>query len=229
MSTPDWNEVVIQIKANRWQQGSLLPSELAHRVAKDHGPEFVDILNALEHGGILTLASHTCDVQNMGVNEPFVEVILGVQVTGTSENQKTIRFIDLPVNERKLEKTYRFQDQTRFRFSRKQLAEFAPDKERFISSEYSRRLARFLAKRYDRPAFPDGFEEAIRTACQGKDKRALTLPELLKAQPDLFTGIFFEVAPDGEIGETEQYSLKITGTMRSRRFASEEEVASVRF
>lgn len=234
MSTPNWEEFVIKIKASGWHQGSILPSQLAQQVTKDHAPDSEERLKDLEEGGVLALASHTCDIQNMAVAkdgtpaEPFVEAILGKPIPGAPGEQKTIRFIDLALQKGTEERTYRFWDQTRFRFPREFLAGHAPLSES-ISEEDCRRLARFLAKRYDRPAFPDAFEEALRPACVSKDKKANTLPRLLKAQPDLFTGIFFELTPGSEIGGTEKYSLTITGTMRSRQFSSQEEIVSGRY
>lgn len=228
MDAPDWRSVVEAIKASGWRQGSIIPSDLAVHVLSFHASGAVAQKEALEAGALLAVASHTCDVQNMGVGkegrpaEPLVEAILGVPIKGTPGEQKTVRFIDLPVRVGNTQQTYRFQDQTRFRFPRELLAGKDPMADPIMADDDARRLGRFLAKRFDRPAFPDAFEEALRPAQE-------TLRRPLKAQPDLMTGVFFELSPDGEVTDGGKYQLTITGTMRSRRFSSKAEVDSKRF
>src|SRR5690606_33031258 len=84
-----------------------------------------------------------------------------------------------------------------------------------MSTDERKRFARFLAKRYDRPMFPDAFENALRPALHANSKKEPTIPRLLDTRSRLFTGIYFTIQPETELAEGEHYELLITALMKS--------------
>ena len=172
------SDVAAQLTALRghgWRQGSVLPSALmgAARDAGSHQhPTAVNV--ELEDWGVVV--SHTCDVQNRAPkldNEPTVEVLVVRKCDGKPDSRET---------HGKVSRRIHFEGQRagetvnltasahdRFKIDRLLLAFHPPDTERVVEHRTLQTLVGWIAKRYQRQAFPDEFDAGI-IAAKAKDK-----------------------------------------------------------
>lgn len=221
MDPQEWLSVVEDIKMANWRQGDILPPELTIRViAYAREKLSYSELRNIPQQPLCIIASHTCDCQNQSKHrdvEPFIEVGIGCITGKVQENaQKMTRLVDLVVSDGSERKNLKVEDKNRIRVPREWLRGHKPSKEVFLEREERRRFARFLAKRFDRPAFPDMFEEGLRPALS-KDAGEGCIKHLMKKNGKLLSGMYFRLRPEEELQSGEKYKLAIIGTMRSRQ------------
>ncbi len=137
-----------EIGARGWRQGSVLPGEIAVSIS----PEY--------EGAWLVVLSQDCDVVHRSFDvEPEVELVIFRPVPGAGsdpqlthgKNPRRLQLIaaDGTVVEADI--------RDRLRVDRKMLATKAPNADRNFNGAQVRQLARWVAKRYIRSAFPDVF------------------------------------------------------------------------
>lgn len=167
---------VDQLRKHGWRQGSVLPPALmdaARESASRHHPHPIEI----RPDDWLIVVSHTCDVRNRGkpVNEPTVEVLVA-RVYGGKPDSREIH----GKNSRRFHFDGEHAGSTirlvasihdRLPIDRLLLAQHPPDASRIVghpgldkSDRTIETLATWVAKRYQRQAFPDEFDNAVQQA-----------------------------------------------------------------
>lgn len=189
------------IKAYGWRQGSVLPAELAERVA---APRFADW--STDDRAILL--SQDCDVVHPSYDvEPDVELIRATVSTAKNaiichgRNPRRLQLetavgelLDLSVHDRWVVK-------------RCELESHSPDPLLCVEDNSLQVLVEWIAKRYTRPAFPDAFNDRVRNATK-------KVENALKKSGSHVTGIFLAILPKGECSADENYqvALRVTAT-----------------
>lgn len=194
------------IKEADWRQGHVLPEGLAQRIAEKDG----------RRGEILVLLSQDCDLQNQDIEkEPYAEAIWGRCGEDLSTRpQNSPRYVVLQVREGDGTSLAEFQVFDKVIFAREMLIGHRPEPGRSISAHERRKLIRMVVKRYDRPAFPDTFNDRLRPACSSKKKRE-DIRKLLEVNADVISGVYLRLQPgDVELPLEESYQLAIVMTQR---------------
>ena len=189
------SEIAAQIKANGWRQGCLLPDAIASAI-----PELVGARGDAQR--VLVVISQDCDVVHSSLDvEPRVELIAGTRSDEPVDSQlahgKNPRWLHLrAAGGGRLE----FSIRDRITAGREILAQSRPvdqlpDLDRDL-------LARWIAKRYTRSAFPDAFNERIRPASKKLDRA-------FKSCGMDASAVFLLLDRWGELGPDESYKVVV--------------------
>jgi hypothetical protein len=158
-----------EILTNGWRQGSIVPADLVDSLRQDGEAE-------IPGDALLLVASHDCDVTNASFTaEPDVEFLVArpvAQVNGTFTRGKNPRRLHLEILTPDGPRPFDLAAGDRFRMSRRQLLGRRPREGYAVQPQERRFLARWLAKRYDRAAFPAAFD-ARRRPIQDRLRRLL--------------------------------------------------------
>lgn len=159
-----------RIRDNRWRQGSVFSVE-----------EGRNILGEPETSARLILVSHDCDIVHSGTREPVVEVCVALpleRMNGSYARAKNPRILHLTLQVAGNAVPHEIEASNRRQIDRSQLETMMPANNVVLPAEDLRIITRWLAKRYDRAALPDRFnerlvpaQEAIRLALQGGGAR----------------------------------------------------------
>lgn len=182
-----------QIKRVGWSQGSIVGAELAQTLAQGSNAE---------PARVWVIASPDCDVVHASFEvDPQVELVAAVAAAKPPDGQlshgRNPRVLQLPDSEGRLE----FRIAHRLAIERTLLARHAPT--RTLDDAAIRMLARWVAKRYVRQAFPDAFNERIRPATRKIDRA-------LKRHGVDASGIFVALNDWGELQEQDAYRAVIS-------------------
>jgi len=190
------------IKDLGWRQGSILPLDLADRVAHKSNP-------AEE---IIVVVSHDCDVTNANLDsEPLVELLTakllaGEQGDGGLLHGKNPRRIQFKVEIEGKNQYAEANACDRFFAQRDLLLDCGPDSNRKCESLAVKQLSDWLSRRYVRSAFPDTFNDRIRSA-QSHMKKAL------KSKGQDITGVFVATESWDELPDDQPYRFIIVALM----------------
>lgn len=200
------------IRKNGWRQGQLFRQSDARALAETVGLSIAE--NAL-----LVLVSHDCDIVHSGDSEPYVyacvaEPISGEQPDGSRCHGKNSRFLQLPVLVGKDVAYYEIHAALLVRIDRNTLQTLEPHDSCALNAEATDILSHWLANRFERAAFPDTFNERIRSA------RSKIL-DRFKKQGEHLTAVFLTVNPDTELTSNENYRVNLVGVMRASEFADD--------
>ena len=199
MSTADGAR---KIRVNGWRQGSCLKT-------LDH-ERFPSSLNLLEPAR-LVLVSQDCDLVNESYDaEPMVEAIVAVPLDGKPDGNLTYG-----KNPRKLQISFLSDGNEawcqvnvagRCFLTRSILEDISPDSDWVISPHGCDILARWLANRYRRGAFPDAFNDRLKNV-QSRINRAL------KKQGIELSGIYLRLNTSDELPVSGTYKVILVGLM----------------
>lgn len=189
-----------------WRQGSIISRELIAPLEHSLG-----LLEALPQECVIILISQDCDVLNECYEtEPFVEFLIAIPKSDEEED-KGLLFgkhprnlqikISRPGDEPQL---LEINIHNRCRLRREVLLNGLPAG--LLDSTLTDVIARWVAKKYTRPAFPDEFN--IRCKDAGKK-----LAKLFKKQGELLTGLFIRLDPDdAELPAEDDYRVMLFAT-----------------
>ncbi len=195
------------IKDRGWRQGSVLPTEIAERVA---APRFVDW--GADDRAILL--SQDCDVVHGSYDvEPSVELIRAKvsavkdAVVRYGRNPRKLQlesgpdaFLNLSVHDR-------------WSVPRSELETHPPEPTLSVQAESLHVLVEWVAKRYTRPAFPDAFNDRRAGATRKIEKE-------LKKNGTLITGLFLLISPNEECADDEVYEVALRVTAAKTTLAT---------
>lgn len=200
-----------RIKDHGWRQGSVLPAELAARVAVSHFGDWGPNDRAV-------VVSQDCDVVHGSYDaEPNVELIRAKvssaedAIVRHGRNPRRLQletgegaFLNLSIHDR-------------WAVPRRELESDPPEPNVSIEGESLHVMVEWIAKRYTRPAFPDAFNER-RTGSAKK------IENELKKNGKLITGLFLALSPNGECSADESYrvALRVTATKETLATKSNE-------
>lgn len=199
---PQATDDATEILASGWRQGSIAPPDLA------------DVLRQQERSDIpidalLFIASHDCDVTNASFTvEPDVEFLVGrpvAQLNGTFTRGKNPRRLHLEIVTPDGTRPFEVRSSDRFRTSRRRLLDRTPWEGRTVRPQDRRLFAQWLAKRYDRAAFPAAFDARWKSARK-------EIRQLLDRTGHFLDGVFLTVE-DRELPEEETYSIVVRGVI----------------
>lgn len=196
-----------EIGRNGWRQCSVAPSDLAEAVARD--------IPTLEQGGLLFVASHDCDVTNRSFSkEPNVEFLVARRVATKDGNYtlgKNSRLLHLDIATPAGPQPHELSADCKYRTTRRQLLGRRPSGDHRVFDTDRRLISRWLAKRYDRAAFPDAFNARVRPA-------QAELRRLLGRTGGPVTGLYLAIAEE-ELPSEELYELVIRATISVEDYA----------
>jgi hypothetical protein len=205
---------------HRWRQGSVLPVELASKVVAEAR------VQAWEADDLVLVISQDCDVVNSSLAlEPYVEVHFARAIgaedrDGRYANGHNPRVLQFSSAASGVSQLYKVNIQQKFCAPRATLVDGIP---RFqLEPEVRDLIARWTAKRYTRPAFPDAFNERL------KPKRN-QLERVLQANGHLISAVYLRLDPFKELGPDEVYRGLVRVTALSEVLADDEaELAAVK-
>lgn len=196
-----------EIGRNGWRQCSVASSDLAEAVAPD--------IPTLDQGSLLLVASHDCDVTNRSFSkEPSVEFLVARRVATKDGNYtlgKNSRLLHLTIATPGGSQPHELSADGKYRITRRQLLGRSPSGDHRVFDADCRLIARWLAKRYDRAAFPDVFNARIRPAQP-------ELRQLLGRTGGPVTGLYLAVSEE-DLPSEEMYELVIRATMSVEDYA----------
>lgn len=190
-----------------WRQSNLLTAESAVQL------QLLDTVNDKLCAIIIT---HDCDIANAA--EPNIEVIIAT-VTASSTPDPQLSYAKNP---RRLHLVYEssttqhlvleLQHSNRKSIPRDCFNTHAiKDDSLTLHADGKRTLKQWLAARYGRPAFPDAFENHLRTR-KGKRTVERHIARILEPESKHLVGLFFDLGEQRgiEVEEGEPYILSIT-------------------
>ncbi|MGM0760789.1 MAG: hypothetical protein ACQEUB_13980 [Thermodesulfobacteriota bacterium] len=181
----------------KWYQGSILLDR--------HLEELTDFVNSQVQAGVVI--SHSCDLAHHDLSgEPNAEILVAEFVhaeDGNFTHGKHPRKLHLKMygpgqNIQVLE----FVPWRRVFVDRLALFKDEPDHERYLLREDIQALTAWMAQRYQRAAFPDAFNNTIRSV--GKKPNRI----YARLSPTV-SGLYARIYPDRELERGEQYSLDL--------------------
>ena len=208
------------VRNHGWRQGSILTQEHAAQVI----PYAPDMIRIIPTEDLLIVVSHDCDVANPTLAiEPYIELIVAHRIPTPDGNMQHARnsrtlHVSISSGETEVEEHLELRSFERFFAPRELMASSAPTGE--LSPEAKRALGRWLANRYQRPAFPDAFNE--RLFARSNRRHARKAQDAFK-NPDigwLTTGVYLQLEPEGELPEEESYIVRVVATMRSSDYVN---------
>lgn len=185
------------IRASGWRQGSMVrtcDAESLLNASIDQIPP----QERIESETSLVVISQDCDLFRESNHEPFVEILLCNPVQDQNPlylNGRNPRILHIPaMNLKGAESILEIIIQDRFRVMKNFFQRLYPDNSIWLKDRYVGLLAGWIAKRYERPAFPDEFNSRLKIV----DKR---LEKLFKSDSSrLITGIYITGANEEKGG-----------------------------
>jgi hypothetical protein len=191
-------------RTTRWRQGSVVPLEAARALGV--GP--------LADDAVVVVISHDCDLLQLPNVEPHVEVICGRRVAtldGQFAHGRSPRTLHLPFMTPEGDVVVSLTAPDRHRLPKfdggRGLAETDPLAGWQLTPAARRDLRHWLAARYNRHAFPDAFEEALRAS--GLRER---LPKVFSETGRAVAAVYFDIdggSPRDHAAADDPYALRI--------------------
>jgi len=216
-----------KLMSQGWQQGSIISSE-----------SLTDLPEELSNCPHFLILSQTCDVLSHNLNsEPTVELLplklLPKQKPdknlANTYNPRRIQFqISIEGNEKWVESSIK----DILLYPREKLEHFAPKASVEISPSRLRDLCIWRAARYLRPAFPETFEDALKTKFVSKnseEKIVFAEFQALVAEHHALLGdLMITLEPEGELADGDFYTVKIIILMKPQLYAVPSNLATVK-
>jgi hypothetical protein len=186
-----------------WLQGTLVKVE-------DHPSVYPKVIEA---GNRIIIISQSCDIiKTPDESEPYVEVIVAepiVRLDGNKTYNKNPRELHLVINSVAGDHNFKLLQHRKYTVERKNFLTIAPDEDAYLTSPDISLMTRWLSSRYQRPAFPNDFNEKILQV--KKDNKNLGKAErkaAKKLSPDV-SGIFLMIYPFRDLKQNESYSVSM--------------------
>lgn len=191
----------VDYRATPWRQGSFLSNEDARQL-------FPKVFENGENPCVI-LVSHDCDIAQPPESEPLVEVIFAYpidQLNGNFSRAKNPRRLHLTATTpQNGDAKFQLEAMARNVFPKEDLPSLMPLEDFRLEADALRTLALWMAARYDRAAFSDGFEDVLKNA-DVPDK----LGKLVKRFPTQIDGVYFNIINEDEIAVGEKtFELEI--------------------
>jgi len=195
-----------------WRQGSILPRDLV-----DPGVLPTD----LDPAAKLVIVSHSCDIVHPSYEgEPYVEFFIArpaLKAESLKRRGKNPRRLQFLMGDDGTDYVYEISVHDKFRVSRQVLEGKEPDTSRVVPKDDVATIARWAAKRYNRPAFPTEFDR--RLSMVGKDK----FERAIRRYGDDVSGIFIAfLSSTGELKDTEAYQISVRIVAPQEALANDE-------
>jgi hypothetical protein len=189
-----------ELLGHGWRQGSIAPPAVAQAVRND---EHVTI----PEDALLLIASHDCDVTNPSLAvEPDVEFLVARPVPrldGNLTRGKNPRRLHMEIQTPDGPCPFEIAANGRIQTDRRRLLGHGPLEGHSLRPDDRQLVARWLAKRYDRAAFPGAFDARWKPA-QKKIRR------LFEHTGQFLDGVFLAL-PGEELPEHEPYRTVVRG------------------
>lgn len=184
-----------------WRQGRVV--QIAdHGIFGERAPEILD-------GDRLIVISQSCDVIKQPDDaEPAIELIVGRSIDALQGNytyNKNSRILHTALQTTSGDFPLSLLQNDKFVVDRVLLDGLTPDADVYLEREQINTMARWLASRYDRPAFPNEFNRRI-DAVKRSDKKMRNAAKKISA---VVSGLFVNILPFRELDERENYSVNI--------------------
>ncbi|MEQ9451510.1 MAG: hypothetical protein RJQ07_07985 [Pseudomonadales bacterium] len=174
-----------------------------------------DVLEPIPDDAELIVASQSCDVAQSGETEPVVEVMIATRISkldGNNTYNKNPRKLHLSATrfseENVQEKTYlEIQATDKLQIPKPRFFGKRPDDKTVVSSASVNSFSKWLAGRYDRPALPTTFNDALARSDPNSRKRK----KYAKNASPFTSGIYVEISPNRELTQGEQYTVNLLG------------------
>lgn len=196
-----------EIGRSGWRQGSVLGAELIELLQTDG--------HSLPAEGALALVlSHDCDVVNKSFEkEPWAELVWITPLAGPDSRMtlgKNTRCLHLPLSEAAGEVAwFEALSSNRFSLPRRLLLGASPSADRRLAVEQKRVVATWVARRYDRSAFPDAFNLRL--------PKSKSLARPLKTGGNWISALYISVN-DEELPLNEHYKILLRALMMENDF-----------
>ncbi len=193
------------IRTSDWKQGSLVKhSDIESLVLAT--VDRIPTPDATQGASGLIVVTQDCDLVRDSEIEPFVEFMLSRKVTKPEpqyRNGRNPRVLQFPIsNSGEDEIFYEISIHDRFRVEKKSLTGLVPEESRWLEERHRKLVCGWIAKRYDRPAFPDAFNRRL-------DQVEKKLEKLFKSElSDHVSGIYIAGA-DREQVANEPYLISV--------------------
>lgn len=184
----------------RWNQGSLLTCDTVNALAG------ADVLpSEWERGGYALAISHPCDLAADIKVEPYIEFMLAMPIERPDGNYsygKSARtlHVDAAIDNRPENLAISIHNHARVDQANIGQPEAQLDK------HASQLVARWVSRRYVRSAFPDAFNERVRS-------QRSAIRNLLKREGHKLSGIYIYLSSEEELDESTEYEIAFRATM----------------
>jgi len=191
------------IRKRGWHQGSVASDSLRAEVSGWTG--------TTESYDLVIVVTHDCDLISADFDaEPFAELMIARRLTSSDRDGNCFR----GKNPRRLQfeldgELYQIRAYEKGVVARALLAEHPPDERRTLPNVVREILPEWLAKRYERSALPDAFNERTRKAREKIRKR-------LAKDADLVSAIYLTVEPVDELAGEEPYLVIVSVVAESQ-------------
>ena len=194
-----------KIVSNGWRQGAVVYAKQVREADPELGLDFQDTDLAI-------LISHDCDiVHSDAANEPAVEWLHVRQIT-----KRDGRFL-YGKNPRRLHfehegRCYEATGHWRFTTPRAILVEFSAGSIPALSKKLTGQLAAWIAKRYDRAAFPDEFNKRV-------GNKRVEIANVIDKTHEFLRSILISVQPaTDELTADQAYTVSLFGVMAQQDY-----------
>jgi hypothetical protein len=211
-----------KLELAEWRQGSIVKQDDAIQILNQ-------IHNTLGKDVVLIVASQSCDIANNRIDlDPTIEFSIGQikeQSNSTlrfNQNPRTLHIELLSVNTASQPTTRLSVELIAHRkitIEKIILERMKPDPTRGMPQSELDSYVRWLAGRYDRPAFPSEFNRRLEST---RDK---VRQKAKKANPALL-GLYIELSPITELAQNETYTVNLLA-LTSDRASSPEDIQNV--
>lgn len=193
------------ILENGWKQGIVLTSSKLSEL----GITGCDVCD------YWVVVTQTCDIAHDAIeSEPNIELLGGSIVSENNGNLVNLK------NPRKIQQTHQNNNKKQFivfNIANRLLIDRnicikkkVPEDHYNLSISQLDEIIVLLLNRYRRPAFPDEFERRLKVKAVSLD-----IKKALKGNVIALEGIYFDLKPETELSENEEYILKVTGLIDS--------------
>lgn len=191
-SSPVWSRKI------GWRQGHVLPAEAVRKLGLSQ-----------ETNTIVVVVSHDCDLANDDLSiEPYVEVIVGKQVTKVDQSlarTKNPRILHLEMTCDGEAVCMELRATKKQSIAKRDLAAWQADTRYQLYATGLDILRRWLAVRYRRAAFPDEFD--MRLKAKGLDDK---IRNIVKNVESVVSAVFFNLDPMNELSSQDGTPYKLT-------------------
>jgi hypothetical protein len=193
-------------RRTRWSQGQILTPEAAltfHLVTEEELASRFPLV-----------ITHDCDLAAALDKEPSAEILIGrpIDKLGSATNAKVARRLELALQSETGSRAVELLAPDKRTMLKEALFEYAPRKDLWLAPSDRRILQRWLAARYRRAAFPEAFEDRLRTKI-GRRTAVEHIESILDDGAEWIRCLLFEL-DDGEVcernGPDDIYRLGIT-------------------
>lgn len=200
------------VGSKKWYQGSILQDR--------HLEAFKSLEESRSRTGVVI--SHSCDLAHHDLSgEPNAEILVAEFVhaeDGNFTHGKHPRKLHLKMHGPGQEvQILEFVPWRRLFVDRQILFKDEPDQDRYLLRDDIQALTAWMAQRYQRSAFPDGFNQAVQSL--GKKPNKI----YARISPSV-SGLYARIFPDREIEKGERYSLDLVALIPDQKHAELEGV-----